>query len=77
MSNNPFRNRIQSQISPEPSPRPVSTNPFLDAAEIENMAFETHNNNNVVATTNSVDKAANVFVRARSLTKRIARANRE
>jgi len=41
------------------------------------MAFETHNNNNVVATTNSVDKAANVFVRARSLTKRIARANQE
>ena len=40
MSNNPFRNKLGSQISPQPSPRPLSTNPFLDATEINAMAAQ-------------------------------------
>lgn len=73
MSNNPFRNRIQPQISPESSHRLVTNNPFLDATEINNMAVET--NNNAPTTTNPVNNAAGAFVRAHTQTMRIPRAD--
>lgn len=60
MSNNPFRNRIGGQVSPATSPRPVSTNPFLDTTEINNM---TNGSTNGVIANGSVEKTADTFVR--------------
>lgn len=62
MSNNPFRNRIASQISPtsETSPRPISTNPFLDASEIGKMTVDSDKSN--IAMNHAVDKTNDVFV---------------
>ncbi|KAK5937077.1 hypothetical protein PMZ80_010617 [Knufia obscura] len=59
MSNNPFRNKIHSHISPEPSPRPISTNPFLDITEVNQGAVET--NHDAVTMNSSVNKATDAF----------------
>lgn len=73
MSNNPFRNKIHSHISPEPSPRPISTNPFLDITEVNQGAVET--NHDAVTMNSSVNKATDAFVRAYFETKRLLPAN--
>lgn len=64
MSNNPFRNRINSHVSPQPSPRPISTNPFLDITEIGTAVENNHTNTNsteATMTNDTVDKAADAF----------------
>lgn len=55
MSNNPFRNRINSQPPSEPSPRPISTNPFLDNTELNIMS-------NGTSYPTAIDNTASVFV---------------
>lgn len=55
MSNNPFRNRINSQPPSEPSPRPISTNPFLDNTELNIMS-------NGTSYPTAIDNAADLFV---------------
>ena len=62
MSNNPFRNRIGSQISPVEPSRAISTNPFLDASEMSNNAA-VENNKTATSTTNHVDQTTNALVR--------------
>jgi len=64
MSNNPFRNRITTQSPPATSPRPISTNPFLDVNELGRVAGES--NHHAVTSNNTVDKAADIFVRVES-----------
>lgn len=62
MSNNPFRNRVGSQASPLPSPRPISTNPFLDASEVSNMAVQENTQARSPNSQIPVDKATDGFV---------------
>lgn len=59
MSNNPFRNKLTSPIYAQPSPQPTSTNPFLDASEINRV----DENNQMARTANqSIEKTTNGFV---------------
>ncbi|KAK5088756.1 hypothetical protein LTR05_002977 [Lithohypha guttulata] len=58
MSNNPFRNKLTSPIYAQPSPQPTSTNPFLDASEINRV----DENNQMARTANqSIEKTTNGF----------------